>query len=69
MTKFTKEFGLSKIRGAPVKKHPVGEGIITFKREMVYDYMNGFYLLKNSDKQYVRGLDMEVDEPSFFTAT
>ena len=35
MPKFTKEFGLRKIRGAPVKKHPVGEGIITFKREMV----------------------------------
>ena len=35
-----------------------------------YIYMNGFYLYKkNSDKQHVRGLDKEVDEPSFFAAT
>ena len=32
MPESTKEFGL---RGAPVKKNPVGEGILTFKRGMV----------------------------------
>ena len=45
MPESTKEFGL---RRAPVKKNPVGEGILTFKREMVLvDIMKKKFMVTN----------------------